>query len=503
MSIPELRINSPRVHKTIEIATLLYVALPLAIFFWGWLKPVYAAVATVILGLATYLYIRHLHTDYVGSARKPQIITTKRALILVAALLAVWVLMSGTGGLGVQMNDYSKHNAVMSDLTNMAYPTYYSLDGHDKPLVYYFAYYLPAAVLGKLAHSVDVTQLALLAWTLGGVMLCVYWAARIIGRVGPGLILFFILFSGLDFVGFILSGLGTNPFGGNLEWYAGSLNISYSSPTTILFWAPQLAIAAWLFIGWLTALFLEGRSAKNIVFIAALSILWSPFITLGLLPVGIAFLLRNRHAWAANLKGLISFQNLISAPVIIFISVTYLLAASYSQPLQLFNSYPGPGMNGWIKLLLLIMFLFVEFGFYIVLMRPFIRDRMSASFRLLLLLTLPLLIILPFFRYGYANDLVLKVSLPGIFLLFLAVYMYTRTFKWGSLSVRQTIMVAALVLAAITPLVEIRNHLSFDGRHRVDMWQSIGNPDLPPNDRMYANQYVGNKESFFFKNLAP
>ena len=84
----------------------------------------------------------------------------------------------GVGGFAPQATDWIKHNAVLSDCVRQPWPVVL-MDRADRwPLVYYLAWYLPAALVGKVA-GYAAAQVALWVWTSLGVMLAGGWFARL------------------------------------------------------------------------------------------------------------------------------------------------------------------------------------------------------------------------------------------------------------------------------------------------------------------------------------
>ena len=155
-----------RPHQFLEFVTILYLTVPIMLFFYGWLKALYAALAIGATLACLVWYYRSLYGEQAPKVTA-KVVYTKGALIGALLVLLLWVAMSGIGGIGRQNFDYNKHNAVIADLTTKDYPVYYDIEGQHKPLVYYVSYYLPAAVVGKtLGDSVAVTNAALLLLSL-------------------------------------------------------------------------------------------------------------------------------------------------------------------------------------------------------------------------------------------------------------------------------------------------------------------------------------------------
>lgn len=123
------------------------------------------------------------------------------------------------------------------------------------------------------------------------------------------------LFSGADIIGhiFLHSHDSTIPLvsvGSQMEWYAGLGNIQFSSNTTLLYWVPQHAIGGWLVVALLLSYIIEKRSKSIIVFIFSLSILWSPIVMIGLIPILIAAWIAEHLSFALSFHSQISLRSL-------------------------------------------------------------------------------------------------------------------------------------------------------------------------------------------------
>ena len=161
----------------------------------------------------------------------------------------LWLSLSGAGGVGYQNADYRASNAILKDLTTQPWPLRLTLDSTVTPVIYYVGYYLPAAAAGKLAGWY-VANAVLFLWTAVGVFLAFAWFLRLAGGRRASSWITALIFSfagGLDAVGFYL--LTPKPFDldSHVDTWAGYFQ--YSSNTTLLYWVPQHAIAAWLITG--------------------------------------------------------------------------------------------------------------------------------------------------------------------------------------------------------------------------------------------------------------
>ena len=69
-------------------------------------------------------------------------------------------MISGAGGVGYQDSDWKKHNALMKDLQERSWPIVYTRDGVPLPLVYNIAYYMPAALAGRIGDNIAAQRIA-------------------------------------------------------------------------------------------------------------------------------------------------------------------------------------------------------------------------------------------------------------------------------------------------------------------------------------------------------
>lgn len=90
-----------------------------------------------------------------------------------------------------------------------------------------------------------------------------------------------VFFSSMDALPFILHGM-TWPLGSNIEWWAWPYQ--YSSNTTLLLWAPNHALPAWLAAGLFLRHWQNPDFGRLVPFLAGLLPLWSPFALVGLAP---------------------------------------------------------------------------------------------------------------------------------------------------------------------------------------------------------------------------
>ena len=134
----------------------------------------------------------------------------------------------------------------------------------------------------------------------------------------------FLLFSGLDLIGWMLFGKGSSLLV-HKEWWSGP-DYAYEGNGTLFLWVPQHAI-----VGMLGILFLlpdgeELPPQETIGLFGVATALWSPFVTLGLLPFVLSAL-----SWRATL---FDWSNLLCAMILGIPVLAYLLAGIGGIPIE-------------------------------------------------------------------------------------------------------------------------------------------------------------------------
>ncbi|MCA9428024.1 MAG: hypothetical protein KC994_23295 [Candidatus Omnitrophica bacterium] len=469
---------------------LLYLSLPYLLFFWGWLWLPYALLATValLIGLASAILGGRSEAREDG----PRAWGSWRRVLFVAVIALVWVALSGIGGVGFQNPDYPKHNAVLKDLIEKNWPVLYGEGEGARALVYYIAYYLPAAGVGKLLGW-KAANACLFLWSTLGVFLFLLSLGKIIRRPIWLLVPAFILLSGLDYVGFLLF-LGRSVDGTtHLEWWMRLDELKeptrvwqYSSNTTLLFWVPQMCIGGWLLTTSLLSETLVAKSSRNLIFLMALSVLWSPFLTIGLIPFVVASLFQNR------MKSLVSLQNLIAAPVLLLLAFFfYRTRSGYENWTWIWEV--DHLQKFWTSYFL---FLMLEFGAYAF----FLKQRIAGiepDTRPWFWTAVASLAFFPLYSSGGSNDFAMRVAIVPLLVFW--IFALETLLSWEHPTQRLTARILALLLAigAITPLTEISRAL---------WYESSGIPDYEKvqsvEDLSLSVQYLGRSEDFFFRTLS-
>jgi hypothetical protein len=474
--------------------TLAYLALPLLIFFCGWLKPVYAVLASASVIYGGWRLIKDWPAETCAFQLGEILVVTTASLALTAFV--------GIGDFVFQDFDWIKHNAVLFDCINVSWPVFLADDTGKWPLVYYLAYYLPAALVGKL-FGYQTAQVALWIWSAMGVLLATLWFARLARLWGGIAFMAFFAFSGMD----VLVNLHLVPGSGGSGTHAMLKYIpdqdwsyiwQFPSNYWALEWSPGQALSAWL----CAAAFLGSPAPMRtavLSFVFVCAIFWSLFTALGLLLVAGLLFLKERPLVSGTLVRCLialSFPFLVLFAFFAGKNSTELSAQFGTIPFGWFYDFRLAPASPWLSVQFGLLFVVLEFGTLVLLLRyrfakgTFERSLVDSS-GLVLLLLMPVTL-------GFFNDLALRACAPPMFCL--AVLTARAVFAREFSAPKYWMLCVVVLIGTLTPLLEAcshgrvvlqGNHNLFTVPHRVsailNMTQAEG----------LLTQYVGSTNSFF------
>lgn len=415
-------------------AAVVYLAVPVFVFFFGWLRPL----PLVLLGAGLAWGLTHVWRAFAGSGNSEGWRADRWLCAAVGVVAALWVALSGIGEFAFQNFDHNARNAILHDLVERPWPVQYS---GNHVLVYYFAFWLPAALVGKLLGW-SAALVALFVWSVLGVwlvlMLVVASCER--GSVLPAL--GFVFFSGADLLGRLYLGHGLPLLGEHFEWWAELFQ--YSSHTTTLFWVFNQAIPAWL----ATLLVWRTPGLKPLGFLAALIVPYAPLAAVGLLAVVgyrvvSEFVRRPKFCW----RDLLSAANWCGAAMVgvyvLFYGMNHGCVTSWLLDAD---------MAVWpVVLMRYTVFLVFEIGLLtLVFWREIGRDPFVR-------LALVSLVLIPLVVSDAYNDFCTRASLPALLILSVAVVRaWTGPWRSGpAANMRRTLQLALVVVCAVTPFNEL------------------------------------------------
>ena len=524
MLIPQEKVSSAQagLARWLMAATLAYLALPLLLFCFGWLRLPWALGFALIVGSGLWLTVVDFQRDeFTQAFTQWRQRVTGQGLLLTIMACTFLVLISGVGGYGYQTGDWAKHEILLKDLVDYPWPVYYDYYGVTLGLVYYIAYYLPLALIGK-AGGILLANQGLVLWTLAGLLLSIFWFALICKRTLVEGLSYFLLFSGVSIIGFVLRfylpltilagtpDLNTAPWQTHPALWAAVWQ--YSPHVRGLFWVPQHVLPGWLITGMILFVLATTSRRQSLLFLWAISALWSPFITIGLMPFFVADILPRAHSdWLSRLRAYVTLANGCGLLLFGLLAVFYITKLTPITPV--FNEGMRGGLSlvelaprdGWPRVLVsYLIFCLLEFGLYFWLDRGEAVKNLPAlrwSYRLVLLW----LALLPLIVLGQHNDLNMRASIPALFFVAMVVgrngWWLANGGRW-----RKLLWITALLLGALSPLYEVGYQLA-----RVYQRGALYAFDLNPDrnlaekyvlDAATMQQYASSVETFFFQTLA-
>lgn len=470
---------------SLENFSYVYLALPVMMFLSSWLRPMPALLMSTSLILISYwIWKNHL------SSTPIPFLWTSFPLEFVVAVAAVWTFLSGAGGYVFQNIDWVKHNSILFHLSTSSWPVILSdPDKHSNSiyLLYYFAYYLPAGLVGHVT-GLNGATFTLLLWTFVGVVLSLLWFIRLVGKFNWTVVSLFICFGGMSFLGYVFT-QGRLPTGNSdMDWWAGIWQ--YYDNTASLFWVPQHSLGGWIatsliiFEGW------ERRSSRNAIAILSLTPYWSPFVTVGLTPIVCLLMWQNRKS------DVFSPQNVLSLPVI-GVAVCF-----FSANLAV----SGEGTHtGWVWTFLslaeqwprLILFYAVSFGVYAATAWNLLKPICSGAIWQLWLISVASLTLIPLFAMGnivlpdtLANDFCMRSSIPALFAFAICLgKVLVQTYTSEFVNFQRSMLIACLIIGSFGAFAQISRTIQKSSAFRpryTPIW------DQPPG---FRHQYYGNTRS--------
>lgn len=428
------------------IVVFLVVA-PTLVFAFGLLQPLAGAIMATLTLVPMAALARA--TDWRGRPDRP---------ILLGALAIAFVLtlVSGIGHIFWQTDDWMVRDAMLFDLVRNNWPVAYATPSGPGLLRAPLGMYLVPAAVGKLG-GIGVAQAALFVQNTILLGLCVYVLARVqeSGRARIVALALFVVFSGADCIGWAqrrLAGFEDLDLP-HLEPWSGQFQ--YASNVTEVFWTPHHALGGWA----LVAAYLTWRAGRmralQIAPLWAAACFWSPLAAVGALPfLAFAFVC---DALDGKLKAgdfaLAAVAGAASLPFAYFL--TRDTGAIEKGFIDLTDSQV---LRGYVGLLGLEVAPFLALAWEG-------RDKADRRAGVELGLIAASLVLIPLYRLGYANDFVMRVSIPALTLL--CARSVPALAALGRQPVRQRIIALAIVLVgAVTPAVEI--------------WRNVTEKAFPP-----------------------
>ena len=453
-------IQQRKIHIRFRLVAVLAYALliiPILIFFWGWLRWYFALLFSGILLAGFYAVYK---MDYFNKAES--IDMPVDVLLLIAAALGMWVLISGSSGVSVSNYDTPWRRAILRDLINYEWPVHY--EGTGNYLVYYHVFYMIPAVIGKMFgwHAALIAQ-AVMLWLVifTSFLLIVFVVHAAETKIYWLICLAVIGWSGLNALGSIFMqifgwslgglGLGSNEAYCDALFNGESFNFFYRSNDNFIGDIYNQCMI-WLAV----PLMLENQKIHNYAFIGILLLPYSPWGVIGIAVLmvidavyqAVGFI-REKHIKDLFME-IFSVQNiciLASVGVVFgfyFSGTPRLNADGANFGILTLSKFDLPRIVG------LVIFWLCEFGIYdMFLWKKYRKDHLFVW-------SLPVLMIIPICWAGsiWGRDFCMNASLPALYMLMVYMIVYIKDQVTGQiLTMKNFIFLVCIFIAASTPIL--------------------------------------------------
>jgi len=493
--------------KKIAIA---YITIPVIIFILGWIKLHIAIPVVALLLIALWKGIynkksqKSIKDKEENKENKKSIYISKKMILLIFGIAFGWCLFSGQGGFFPQSDDYPWRNAILRDLINFDWPVVYS--EFNRTLVYYIGHWMVPGLFGKMA--LGITNSSNIAWIVGNITLLIWTSigATIVLLLLIKLlkcdsrkkifitILMMIFFSGLDFIGTMITGRYDAM---HIEWWVRGLQ--FSSITTCLFWVFNQSIIPWI----ITLIVLQEKNVKNYAFLIVICLLSGPFPTVGIaiymVVLGIIELIKHikNKQFKEFILDVFSIQNIVAILLILPIFILYLTSNSAaSMGVKISLGTIEEGVTYFTLIQRYILFIILELGVYAAFI--FKDNKRNPIYYT----TIAYLIIVPLIKMGESSDFCMRVSIPGVLILMCLIIKYL----FDNIEIKKktcTVLIILLCIGAATPFIEMRRSVvQLNDNNIVNVKDTIGTfnqEEVRLIDNFVANDY---QEKTFYKYLA-
>lgn len=399
---------------------VLFLTVPLFMFFLGYLRLSVGIPLTLIFGgIVLYCVSDCLNDpDGVKLSKQERDLKIPVSCVIGFAVTALALsLVSGVGEYVFTIQDHPYRRAILRDLIDYDWPVIYNYSTQTNPEVrsifgiasgerafsYYFIYWMPAALAGKM-FGFEFGNFVLFLWNSLGIFLSLIASCAAIKRFTAWVPFLYVFFSGLDVIpNFVYL---FNEYG-SWRWFEGYVPVlSYVSNFRELASVYNQMVPCFLIV----ALLLISQNTRSMGLTAGVLFGYSPWAVFGILPVVGALLFGKKLRAGKTSKtvmNILSPVNIASALLLLTVFGSYYL----SNPAA--TDYKG---FAWETFDSPVMFIPVYLIFIAVEVLPFVILLYKSGKKdpVFWASTVALLII-PLYQVTGMNDFCMRCSMPALF----------------------------------------------------------------------------------------
>ena len=511
--------------KTFWALSLGFLTLPIVIFFAGYLRAYVGIPLALLLVFAFAMSVRDCTKD---QAKK--LLTTDDTAIKIpvgyligfAVTAVVLSLVSGVGEFIFTLNDHPYRRAIMNDLVNYKWPVIYDYSTQTNPdvikeigrtsgtyaFMYYFTYWLPAALVGKIGGSF-AANLALMLWNAIGILLTFIGVSKIIGRASFTVPFVYICFAGLDVLPNIIHNFVEWECWNGMEVWAPVL--AYMSNFAELTRVFHQCVPCWLIM----TMIMMSYNTRSLGLCGGVLFAYSPWGIIGLFPIAVvrAFSKPMRDGGVkGSIKNLLSIINIISCASLLLVYTPFYLGNHSSTSIKgFFWEFIG---NPGLSVVVFIVFILIEIAPVAIILWK--TEKKNALF----IAALIELMIIPLYKITEANDFCMRSSMAARFILCILLARYlkdvydadkiivAKKLKRKKKDVVKLAFTMLTVILMMYPSFVMAYYVlgsEFTGEpHNAEEIGSYGNIKNAEHTWNVTHNYISNdyEQAFFFKYLA-
>ena len=411
-----VKIQYPWLYASI----VLFLTIPLFMFFMGYLKLIVGIPLTLIfVGLLLYA-VSDCANDPDGHKLSLYETTLEVPVSYIIGFAVIALLISYVSGVGeyiYSLQDHEYRRAILRDLIDYDWPVIYNYKTQTNPEVieifknasgnrafsYYFIYWMPAALAGKM-FGFNVGNFVLFLWNSVGIFLSFLGASAAIKKFTYWVPFIFVFFSGLDAIPNMVYEL--TQYDG-WRWFEGYVtSMSYVSNFREMASVFNQMIPCFLVV----CLLMMSYNVRSLGLTSGILFCYSPWAVFGILPMVIATLCSKKHRASKvsrTITNALSPSNIASAMFILLIFGSYYMTNSAAVS---YKGFAWQYFDSPLKFVIAyIVFILIEvIPFALILYK-------SEKSNIVYWAAFATLLILPFYRISEMNDFTMRGSMPALF----------------------------------------------------------------------------------------